>query len=228
MPTETTHGRSLRRAFFLTLGYAAAAVMLLESSAMAATPKKPVSVISGSVSGGGVVSVKVLKTGKSTHTNKSGVFLLKGVKLSGKHTLVFTKQHLNYTTTVNVPAGSKVTLSGVVLSGDTASSSEEELSVEGALTAVDCVASPNTLTITPADGGTAVLMAFDTTTTTIIDDITGSAVTSCSTLANNYSGSPIDAEGVTDSSGGVTATHVELNPSSSSGDGGDGDVDVQQ
>jgi hypothetical protein len=212
------------RAFFLALGYFAAAVLLMESTAMAAShKKKPVSVITGSVAGGGVVSVKVSKGG-STHSNKSGFFSLKGVKLGGQHTVTFTKKRVKYTTTVNIPAGSKLTLNDVKLNGSEATSSEEDVSVEGTLSAVDCTATPNTITVTPSDGGTAVLMSFDPTTTTIIDDSTGAAVPDCATLAGNYTGAPVDAEGTTDASGGVTATRIELNPSS--GDSGGGGEDT--
>jgi hypothetical protein len=221
MRSDANYSRSLTKALFLALGSVIAALMMMDSSAIAATHKKPVSVISGTVSGEGVVSVTVLRTGKSTHTNKTGFFILKGRMLSGRHTLVFRKRHEKFTTTVDVPAGSKLILSDISLSGDSASSSEEDLSVHGTLTAVDCVASPNTLTVAPSKGGTAVLMAFDTATTIIIDDATGSAITSCSTLASNYIGDPADAEGVLNSSGGITATHVELNPSPSGGGGGE-------
>ena len=207
------------RGFVLALGYIAATMLLMESAAFAAK-KKPVSVINGSVAGGGVVAIKVSKGG-STHSNKAGFFSLKGVKLAGKHTLTFTKKKVKYTTSVNVPSGSKLTLNGVKLAGKVATSSEEDVSVEGTLSAVDCTATPNTLTVTPSDGGTAVLMSFDPTTTTIIDDNTGAATTDCATLAGDYTGSPADAEGTIDSSGGVTATRVELNPS---GDGGGEDL----
>ena len=209
------------RGFALAVGYVAGAMLLMDSAALAAK-KRPISVFNGSIAGGGVVSIKVSKAG-STHSNKAGFFSLKGAKIAGTHTVTFTKNHQKYTTTISIPAGSKLTLNNVALSGDTASGGEEDVSVEGTLTAVDCTATPNTLTVTPSDSGTAVLMSFDPTTTTIIDDATGTAITDCSTLSASYTGSPVDAEGATNTSGGVTASRVELNPSSDGGGDGGGE-----
>ncbi len=203
--------KSKFRGFALAVGYVAGAMLLMDSAALAAK-KKPVSVFNGSIAGGGVVTVKVSKAG-STRSNKSGFFSLKGPKLAGTHTVTFTQNHQKFTTSINVPSGSKLTLSGVKLSGDTATGEEEDISVEGTLSAVDCVASPNTLTVTPSKGGADVLMNFDPATATIIDDSTGTAITSCSTLSASYIGAPVDAEGTTDTSGAITASRVELNPS---------------
>ncbi len=65
--------------------------------------------------------------------------------------------------------------------------------MDGTLSAVNCT--PNTVTNTPKDGGTAVTMTFDTSTTHIVDESNGTVITSCDILANNYLNAPAEAEG---------------------------------
>ncbi len=137
-----------------------------------------------------------------------------GKRLSGNHVIRFREGHKTFTTTVTVPAGSQVSLQGVALSsGGTADPEEEDIDVDGTLTAVDCNATPNTLTITPGNGGTAVVMSFDPTVTQITDESTDTVITSCATLAGDFINAPAKAEGVETASGGINATEVQLNPS---------------
>jgi hypothetical protein len=183
--------------------------------------KKTASVVAGSVSGGPNVKVTVVRTGKSSKTNASGFFVLNGTNLAGKHQVVFTKGNKTYSTTILVPAGSKVSLQNVKLnSNGTAQAEQEDVEVQGTLSAVDCVASPNTVTIAPSGGGASVVMSFDATTTEIVDDATQTKVPDCNTLASNYLNAPVKAEGTQAADGSIVADAIELNPGQEGGGGG--------
>lgn len=205
---ESIFAGTLRNAGIALLAVATAAL----ANPAVASANSVKSSISGSVKGGGVVKVKV--AGKAVKTTPSGFFSFSGKKLSGRHKLVFRSAGKTYRTTVNVAKGSRLSLQNVQLNSDgTATAEEEDITVSGTLSAVDCNASPNTITITPSDGGTAVMMSFDPTTTQIIDESTGNAITTCSDLAADVN-DPVEAEGHQNSSGGVIADQVNVNPNS--------------
>jgi hypothetical protein len=175
--------------------------------------RKPVSTISGFVTGAPKVKVTVVGAGMSTRTNSSGFFSLSGKRLSGSHTLKFKNGKKSFTTTVNVPPGSRVSLQNVGLHEDgSADPDEEDVEVKGILSAVDCNAAPNTLTITPGDGGAALTMSFDAAVAHIIDEASDTAITDCATLAG-FVNAPAKAEGMRNGSGGIDATEVGVNPS---------------
>ena len=204
------------------LAATALGIAVLASQVTAAT-KKPASVVAGSVSGGGNVKVTVLGTGKSSNTNASGFFVLSGTNLAGKHRVTFTKNKKTFSTTIRVPAGSKLSLQNTRLNKNgSAQAEQEDLEVEGTLSAVDCGASPNTITVTPSDGGAAVVMSFDATITEIVDDSTHTKITDCTTLASNYLNAPAKAEGAQAGDGSIVADSIELKPGDGGGSGGGG------
>ncbi len=205
----------LRRVSPAVFGSIALALAAGATPAIAARrPHRPSSAVNGSVSGADHVKVTVAGVG-STHTNKAGFFSIKGKKLSGIHTIVFTQGKHTYRTTINVPAGATVSLQSVTFSSNgSADPGEEDLTVDGTLSAVNCTSTPNTVTITPKDGGTAVTMTFDTSTTHIVDESNGTVITSCDTLANNYLSAPAEAEGQQASDGSIAASNITLNPTS--------------
>ncbi len=205
----------LRRVSPSLFGSIALALAAIATPAVAAhRPHRPSSVVNGSVSGASHVKVTVAGA-RSTHTNKAGFFSIKGKKLSGIHTIIFRQGKSTYRTTINVPAGATVSLQNVTLSSNgSADPGEEDVTVNGALSAVNCTSTPNTVTITPNDGGTAVIMTFDTSTTHIVDQANGTVITSCATLANNYINAPTEAEGQQASDGSIAASNITLNPSS--------------
>ena len=208
---ESIFAGKLRNA---AIGLLAVATAALANPAVASANSVKSSV-SGSIKGGGVVSVKL--AGKAAKTTPSGFFSFSGKNLSGHHKLVFKSGGKTYRTTVNVAKGSRLSLQNVQLNSDgTATPEQEDITVTGTLTAVDCNASPNTVTITPSNGGTAVMMSFDPTTTQIIDESTGSAITTCSGLAADVN-DPVEAEGQQNSSGGIVASQINVNPSSEDG-----------
>jgi hypothetical protein len=158
-----------------------------------------------------VVTVKI--AGKVHKTTPSGLFSFVGKNLAGKHKLVFKSNGKVYKTTVNVPKGSRLSLRNVALNSDgTVSSESEDVKVSGTLTAVDCGSTPNTLTITPSGGGAAVLMSFDPATAQMVDESTGTPITTCADLAADVN-DPAEAEGHQDS-GGIVADEVKVNPTS--------------
>jgi hypothetical protein len=168
--------------------------------------------VTGSINGGGVVIVKI--AGRKVRTTPSGLFSISGKNLAGRHQVVFKSNGKTYRTTINVAKGSRLALQNVKFNSDgTASPETEDVTVDGTLTAVDCSATPNTVTITPSDGGAAVMMDFDPATTQIIDESTGTAITTCSDLAADVN-DPVEAEGQQNSSGGITADQINVNPSS--------------
>lgn len=196
--------------------FIAIAIMLFAMPGFAAArakSKQPTSTISGSVSGGKNIKVSVVGAGMSTRTNTTGFFTMSGRRLSGSHVIRFKNGRKMFSTTVTVPSGSHVILQATALNGDgTAEPEEEDVEVEGTLTAVDCNASPNTLTVTPAGGGAAVTMSFDPAVARIMDDATDTVVTDCATLAGNFLNAPAKAEGIQSASGDIEASEVELNP----------------
>lgn len=205
---------NLRRVSPALLGSVALALAAASPAIAGHRPHRPSSAVNGSVTGANHVKVTVAGV-RSTHTNKAGFFAIKGKKLSGIHTIVFRHGKSIYTTTINVPAGATVSLQNVTLSSNgTADPGEEDVTVNGALSAVDCNSSPNTVTITPSGGGTAVIMTFDTSTTHIVDESNGTVITSCSTLASNYINAPVEAEGQQASDGSIAANDITLNPAS--------------
>lgn len=201
------------------------AVFLSVAVAGATTPtqaqarsKKPKSEISGSVASGGRVKVSVHGVHKSTRTDKTGFFILKGKKLSGLRTITFKKGSQTAALTVNVPAGANVSLQSVTLNSDgSASPDEVDIEVTGTLSAVDCASTPNSFTIVPSEGGSPVVMSFDPATTHIVDDATSTTITDCATLAG-FVNSQAQAEGTQNSSGGIDAARLELNPQSDQGE----------
>ena len=198
---------------------------MLSSEAMASlrrAAKKPASTVAGSVSGGANVKVAVVGTGKSSNTNASGFFVLSGTNLAGTHKLSFTQGNQTFSTTVQVPAGSKLSLQNTKLNSDgTAQAEQEDIEVVGKLSAVDCGAKPNTVTIAPSDGGASVTMSFDATTTEVVNDSTDTKVPDCATLAGNYLNAPVKAEGTQAPDGTTVADSIELNPGA--GKGGQGE-----
>lgn len=203
---SSTFASQVRNTAIGLLAIATAAVAI--PSAASAKPVK--SSVTGSVKGGGIVTVKI--AGKTVKSSSSGLFSFTGKNLSGHHKVFFKRAGKTYRTTVNVSKGSHVSLQNVSLNSDgTASAEQEDVSVEGTLTAVDCADTPNTVTITPSDGGTAVMMSFDPTTTQIVDQSTGNAITTCSGLAADVN-DPVEAEGQQNSSGGLVATQINVNP----------------
>ena len=203
-------------------------VAMLAGQALAAS-KKPASVVAGSVSGGANIKVTVAGTGKSSKTNAAGFFLLSGKNLAGKHQVIFRKAGKTFSTTIRVPAGSRVSLQNTRLNSDgTAQAEQEDIEVVGKLSAVECVAAPNTVTIAPSDGGASVTMSFDATTTQIVDEATHSKIPDCLTLQGNYPNAPARADGVQAADGSIVADRIELNPGDGgSGGGGGGSEDVR-
>ena len=205
-------------------------IALVISLMMAAAPavagskrgaRTPTSVVAGSVSGGGNVKVTVVGTGKSAKTNSSGLFVLGGTNLAGRHQLNFLKDSKVFSTAIRVPAGSKLSLQNTKLNGDgTAQAEQEDIEVLGTLNAVDCGATPNTATIAPSGGGTTVIMSFDTATTEIVDDSTNAKVADCATFAANYLNARVKAEGTQAADGSIVADRIELNPGKGKGDPG--------
>jgi hypothetical protein len=179
---------------------------------------KPVSTVAGSVSGGPNLKVSVVSTGRSAKTNASGFFVLSGTNLAGTHQLSFTQGQKTFSTTIRVPAGSKLSLQNTRLNNDgTAHADQEDIEAIGKLSAVDCGATPNIVTIAPSDGGTSVIMSFDATTTEIFDDSTHAKVPDCATLAANYLNAPVKAEGAQAADGSIIADRIELNSGAGKG-----------
>ena len=159
---------SLRKALTLVAATTLGVVMLAGQSVagLRNASKRPASVVAGSVSGGANVRVAVIGTGRSSKTNASGFFVMSGQNLAGKHQMIFTKGKKTFSTVIQVPAGSKLSLQNTKLNSDgTAQAEQEDVEVVGTLSAVDCQASPNTVTIAPSTSGAAVLMSFDAATT---------------------------------------------------------------
>jgi hypothetical protein len=175
--------------------------------------RTPTSVVAGSVSGGANVKVTVIGTRKSSRTNSSGFFVLRGTNLAGRHRLTFLKDRKVFSTAIQVLAGSKLSLQNTKLNVDgTAQAEQEDIEVPGTLDAVDCGATPNTATIAPSGGGAAITMSFDAATTEIVDDSTDAKVPDCATLAANYLNAAVKAEGTQATDGSIVADSIELNP----------------
>src|ERR1700676_334432 len=103
---STRRWSKLRFIFVLAVPLWTVAVPALAAAGHKA--KSSVSTISGSVTNKSRVKIKVVGTGRATVTNKSGFFSIRGKNLSGIRTIIFQSAHRTYTTTVNVPKGSKV------------------------------------------------------------------------------------------------------------------------
>ena len=215
---------SVRKGMILALAVTLG-VAMLGGQALAGlknASRKPVSVVAGSVSGGANVKVSVIGSGKSAKTNASGFFILSGQNLAGKHPVTFTKNKQTFSTIIQVPAGSKLSLQNTKLNGDgTAQPEQEDIEVLGTLSAVDCGATPNTITIAPSNGGASVVMSFDATTTRITDDSAHSMIKDCATLAGNYLNAPAKAEGSQAADGSIVADRIELNPGEGKPGGGE-------
>jgi len=200
-------------------------------AALAGKPKKPKirTTIAGSVAPGKVpVIIHVNGVGKSVRANrKSGFFSLSSPKLAGSHTVLLRHGKNTYSLDVTVPKGGRLDLSGITLnSGGTVSLEQEDETVTGTLSSVDCSATPTTATIAAESG--PITVAFDVTTTQIVDQSTGAMITSCSVL-DSYAGQtppvPVKVEAIVNSSGALSATQIDLNPTESSDGGGDSSVD---
>ena len=189
--------------------------------------QKPRSTIAGSVVNGGQPSaVTVLHTGRAARVNKTnGLFTLRGTKLAGQHNLVFSSGGNKFLMSVNLPAGARLTLKGVKLNPapavsmvvgaktvGTADAEEEDLTVAGTLTSVDCGSSPETLTVTTQDG-TVIQAEFDPSVTQIVNQQTGQAITDCATLSG-LAGQMVEMEARINPDGSLFALDVTVNPSS--------------
>ena len=193
---------------------------------------KPLSTVTGSVvNGGKPVTLVIPHGGHATPVNrKTGLFAVRGRNLGGQHTLRFVSGGKKYLMNVNVPLGGKLSLKDVKLipattvattasataslaSAGTAEADEEDLTVFGTLTSVDCSVSPPTITVTTASSGTF-NMAFDPTTTKIVDQQSGRVITDCATL-QTLAGQPVEAEArVNPSDGSLFADQIIVNPNS--------------
>ena len=216
------------------LNSAILALGLLIVMAVASSPAqaaKPLSTVTGSVVNGGKrVTLVIPHGGHATPVNpKTGLFAVSGRNLDGHHTLKFVSGGKKYLLNVNVPLGGKLTLKDVKLipattvastpsssssaSAGTAEADEEDLTVFGTLTSVDCSVSPPTITVTTASSN-VFNMAFDPATTEIVDQQTGQVITDCSTL-QALAGQPVEAEArVNPTDGSLFAEQIYVNPSS--------------
>ncbi len=202
------------------------AAITLTSPALAKThPKnkgKQITVIAGSVTPGkGAVVIGVKGFARHVVANhKTGFFVLRGATLAGPRTLLIRQGKSRYELAINAPAGSRLMLHQIALDATTgtASAEQEDLTVRGTLAAVDCTATPNTLTVATSSGDDT--MSFDPSATIIQNDATGNRIVTCADLAS-YAGqspaTPVAAQAIVNSSGALAATEVDLYPSDSPG-----------
>jgi len=205
--------------------------IVIAATSGSAQAGKPLSTITGSVLNGGKrVTLVIPHGGHATPINrKTGLFAVSGHNLTGPHTLKFLSGGKKYLTNVNVPLGGKLTLKGVKLisaikipsnpsssssaSSGTAKADEEDLTVFGTLTSVDCSVSPSTITVTTASAD-VFNMTFDPATTEIVNQQTGQVITDCMTL-QALAGQPVEVEmRVNPTDGSLFANQVNVNPNS--------------
>jgi hypothetical protein len=149
-----------------------------------------------------------------------------GRKLSGQRHLVIESEGKKFVMTVNLPARGRLNLknlklkpktvtspkaSGASSSIDgTAEAEDEEITIEGTLTSVDCAAIPPTVTVTTSDGS-IVKTPFDPATTQIINEQTGLVITACSDLAV-LTGTTVEVEAKVKPDGSLFALQILVNP----------------
>jgi hypothetical protein len=228
---EPASAHRLSRGTAWAVAIAMASMLAPARAALASKPKnhQAQTTVAGSVTPGkDPVFVSVKGAGKSVRANrKSGFFSLSNPKLAGAHTLLLRQGKKTYSLNVTVPKGGRLDLNGITLNADgTVSLDQEDETVDGTLSSVDCATTPTTATIAAQSG--PVTTAFDVATTKIVDENSGAVITSCSTL-DSYAGQtpavPVKAETIVGSGGALTATEIDLNPQSPSDGGGDSTVD---
>jgi uncharacterized protein DUF5666 len=92
----------------------------------------------------------------------------------------------------------------------TAQADEEDITISGTLSSVDCTAAPPTVTVTTSDG-TILMIPFDPATTQIIDQQAGLVINACSDLAA-LAGGPVEVQARVNPDGSLFALQILVNP----------------
>jgi hypothetical protein len=155
--------------------------------------------------------IHVSAGGTATDTDPNGFFEITG-PFSGPITVTFGNGGQSFTVNVDVPAGATVILRDVDLRPDgSAHPGNVDVHLRGMIVEASCAASPQTLTVAPSAGGSALTVDLDANTRI---KIAGQGGQTCADLAGAI-GEIARVEAVNQSDGTLLAERVKVRPTES-------------